>query len=336
MARDGPDDARLVVTGALPFITACPRPKSIEGPLGNVARHIENPVRAGALCESANRDSSFVVVGMVQPPRVESISTGEITALYAAGGIFPSECFFSARASISRDEVGYPSRSWCTFPPVWEIQIMPLDPTLIVITDRNILARASNMPMVDAVRAAAAGGATMIQYREKEMESSDLLREADELRVALEGTECAFTVNDRLDIALASGAAGVHLGQKDLPLPRAKALGGRLFYGVSAGRIEWAAKAVADGADYFGVGPIYLTGSKDNARPPIGPAGVGKILPYGGGIPAVAIGGMNADNLGPVIAAGAQGVAVIGAVMGSPDPEAAARELRRRIEEARG
>lgn len=214
---------------------------------------------------------------------------------------------------------------------------MPLDPTLIVITDRNILARASNMPMADAVRAAAAGGATMIQYREKEMESADLLREADDLRAALEGTGCAFTVNDRLDIALASGAAGVHLGQKDLPLPRAKALAGdRLLYGVSAGRIEWAAKASADGADYFGVGPIYPTGSKDNARPPIGPAGVGKILPYAGGIPAVAIGGVNADNLAPIIAAGAQGVAVIGAVMGAPDPEAAARELRRRIEEARG
>ncbi|MBT3351348.1 MAG: thiamine phosphate synthase [Nitrospinaceae bacterium] len=213
---------------------------------------------------------------------------------------------------------------------------MPLDPTLIVITDKKILAHSSNMPMADAVRAAAAGGATMIQYREKEMESAELLREADELCAALDGTGCSFTVNDRIDIALASGAAGVHLGQTDLPLPRAKALGGSLFYGVTAGRIEWAAKAEADGADYFGVGPIYPTGSKDNARPPIGPAGMGKILPYAGGIPAVAIGGVNAENLAPVIAAGAQGVAVIGAVMGASDPEAAARELRRRIEEAKG
>ncbi|MEE9256475.1 MAG: thiamine phosphate synthase [bacterium] len=214
---------------------------------------------------------------------------------------------------------------------------MRLDPTLIVITDRGILARGSNMPMADAVRAAAAGGATIIQLREKEMGGAALLRQADELRSALEGSGCAFTVNDRLDVALASGAAGVHLGQEDFPLARAKRVAGdRLAFGVSAGKIEWAAKAAADGADYIGVGPIYPTGSKDNARPPIGAEGVSKILPYAAGVPAAAIGGVDAGNLAPVIAAGARGVAVISAVMGAPDPEAAAREIRRRVEEARG
>ncbi len=217
---------------------------------------------------------------------------------------------------------------------------MPLDSTritLIVITDRQILARGSNMPMADAVRAAASGGATMIQLREKAMEGSALLRQADELSAALEGSGCAFTVNDRLDIAMASGAEGVHLGQEDMPLSRAKRLAGeRLAYGVTAGKIEWARGAAADGADYIGVGPIYPTGSKENARAPIGPDGMAEVLAHAGGLPAVAIGGVNAENLGPVIAAGAGGVAVIGAVMGAPDPETAAREIRRRIEEARG
>ena len=103
---------------------------------------------------------------------------------------------------------------------------MRLDPTLIVITDSGILARASGMPMADAVRAAAAGGATIIQLREKEMSGAAFLRMADELRAVLDGSGCAFMVNDRLDIALACGAEGVHLGQEDLPLSRAKEVAG--------------------------------------------------------------------------------------------------------------
>ncbi len=214
---------------------------------------------------------------------------------------------------------------------------MHLDPTLIVITDRLILSRESNMPMADAVRAAAAGGATIIQLREKDLEGAEFLRRADELRAALEGSGCAFTVNDRLDVALACGADGVHLGQEDLPLPRAmEAAGGRLAFGVSAGKSEWAARAAREGADYIGVGPVYPTGSKESARAPIGPEGVAEILKQAGGVPAAAIGGVDADNLASVIGAGAKGVAVIGAVMGAPDPEAAAREILRRIEEARG
>ncbi|MEE9240725.1 MAG: thiamine phosphate synthase [bacterium] len=213
---------------------------------------------------------------------------------------------------------------------------MKLDPTLIVITDSAILARASGMPMRDAVRAAAAGGATIIQLREKEMGGAALLRMADELRSTLEGSGCAFTVNDRIDIALACGAEGVHLGQEDLPLSRAREVaGGRLGFGVSAGKPEWAAQAAADGADYIGLGPIYPTGSKADARKPIGPEGLAKLLEFAPGIPAAGIGGVSAENLAPVIRAGAQGVAVIGAVMGAPDPEAATREIRKRIEEAR-
>ncbi|OGL59013.1 MAG: thiamine-phosphate diphosphorylase [Candidatus Tectomicrobia bacterium RIFCSPLOWO2_12_FULL_69_37] len=214
---------------------------------------------------------------------------------------------------------------------------MRLDPTLIVITDRAILARASGMPLADAVRAAAAGGATLIQLREKEIGGAEFLRLADELRAALEGSGCALTVNDRVDVALACGAEGAHLGQEDLPLPRARAIAGaRLGFGISAGRPEWAAQAAMDRADYIGVGPIYPTGSKATSRAPLGPEGMRAVLARAGGVPAVGIGGVTAENLAPVIAAGARGVAVIGAVMGAPDPGRAAREIRRCIEEARG
>ena len=102
-----------------------------------------------------------------------------------------------------------------------------------------------------------------------------------------------------------------------------------------SGKPEWAARAAAEGADYIGVGPVYPTGSKADARAAIGPEGLAEVLAHAPGLPAAGIGGVAADNLDPVIGAGARGVAVIGAVMGAADPEAAARELRRRIEEAR-
>lgn len=214
---------------------------------------------------------------------------------------------------------------------------MELDPTLIVITDSDLLLRGSSISMVDAVRAAAAGGATIIQLREKKMCGVALLQMADELLEALVGTGCAFMVNDRLDIALASGADGVHLGQEDLPLSRAKQVAGsRLVFGVSAGMPEWVVQAASDGADYIGVGPIYPTATKENARTPIGPEGLADLVKLAPEIPAVGIGGIDADNLGPVIHAGAAGVAVVSAVFGAPNIEAATREIRNRIEKARG
>ncbi len=213
---------------------------------------------------------------------------------------------------------------------------MKFDFSLIVITDREILSQASGWKLKDAVRAAAMGGATMIQLREKNIGGVEMIRLADELREALEGTGCAFTVNDRVDVAMACGADGVHLGQEDFLLPRARAIAGdTLFYGVTAGKSEWASRAAEEGVDYIGVGPIYATGSKADSRPPIGTEGFRKIIKYAPGLPAVAIGGIAIDNVGPVMEAGASGIAVIGAVMGASDPEAAARELRNRIERAR-
>lgn len=214
---------------------------------------------------------------------------------------------------------------------------MEFDPSLIVITDERMLAQASGWKLKDAVRAAAAGGASMVQFREKNMHNLEMLRLADALKEVLEGADCTFTVNDRLDVAMASHADGVHLGQADFPLQRAKAIAGdALFYGVTAGKSAWASRAAAEGADYIGVGPIYETGSKADARVPIGPEGFRRIIRQTPELPAVAIGGISVENVESVIEAGASGVAVIGAVMGASNPESAARALRSRIEKARG
>ena len=213
---------------------------------------------------------------------------------------------------------------------------MKFDLSLTVITDREILSRASGWKLRDAVRAAATNGAGMIQLREKNLSGVEMIRLADEMREVLEGTGCAFTVNDRVDVAMACGADGVHLGQEDFPVSRARKMAGdTLFYGVTAGKSEWASRAAAEDADYIGVGPVYATGSKADARAPIGPEGFRRIIEHAPGLPAVAIGGIGVENVEPVIEAGASGVAVIGAVMGASDPGAATRELRNRIERAR-
>ena len=214
---------------------------------------------------------------------------------------------------------------------------MKFDLSLTVITDREILSQASGWKLKDAIRAAATNGAGMIQLREKNLSGVEMIRLADEMREVLEGTGCAFTVNDRVDVAMACGADGVHLGQEDFPLPRAREMAGdTLFYGVTAGKPEWASRAAAEDADYIGVGPVYATGSKADARAPIGTEGFRRIIEHAPGMPAVAIGGIGIENVEPVIEVGASGVAVIGAVMGASDPGAATRELRNRIERARG
>ena len=214
---------------------------------------------------------------------------------------------------------------------------MKFDLSLTVITDREILSQASGWKLRDAVRAAATNGAGIIQLREKNLSGVEMIRLADEMREVLEGTGCAFTVNDRVDVAMACGADGVHLGQEDFPLPRAREMAGdTLFYGFTAGKPEWASRAAAEDADYIGVGPVYATGSKADARAPIGTEGFRRIIEHAPGMPAVAIGGIGIENVEPVIEVGASGVAVIGAVMGASDPGAATRELRNRIERARG
>jgi len=189
--------------------------------------------------------------------------------------------------------------------------------------------------VVEQARAAVAGGADAIQLREKGQETGELVELARRVgRVVREGG-ALFIVNDRVDVALAADADGVHLGQDDMRVDDARRLlGPDRIVGASAGNErEWVAVA-GRGADYVGVGPVYPTASKPDAGAAIGPAGIAAMRARAD-IPIVAIGGIAAENLAPVIAAGADGVATISAVVSQPDIAAAARRIKYAIDEAR-
>jgi len=194
---------------------------------------------------------------------------------------------------------------------------------LVVILDAGV---AGDRDLASLSAVAAAGGATMLQVRAKRMAAGDL---ADLVRRVMAAAALPVVVNDRLDVALATGAAGCHLGQDDFPIEAARAFAPAGFWlGGSAGNPEEARRAVGGGAHYLGIGPVAVTGSKDDAGAAIGVEGFRRVLAAAPGMPAVAIGGVTATLASELIAAGASGVAVIRAVLDARDPERATRDLR--------
>ena len=176
-----------------------------------------------------------------------------------------------------------------------------------------------------------AGGARLVQLRLKRATSRDLLAAAERIRPLAHAAGALFLVNDRPDVARAVEADGVHLGQDDLPVAAARrVLGPGRMVGVSTHDVEQARAAVADGADYVAVGPIYATTSKDH---PIPPRGLELVRAVRAAVPCpiVAIGGITAETAPLVRAAGADAVAMIGALVRAPDPAAAVREALARI-----
>jgi len=205
-----------------------------------------------------------------------------------------------------------------------------MDWTLYVITDRRW-----GRSHLEVARAAIEGGATAIQLRDKEATTRELIEAGLALRDLTREREVAFIINDRVDVALAVDADGVHVGQDDMPATLARKLvGPDKIVGVSASTIEEALQAEADGADYISASPVFATPTKPDAAPPTGLEGLRAIV-EAVRIPVVAIGGINEGNVEEVIRAGAAGVAVISAVVGAPDIAAAARRLRQRIEKTR-
>ncbi|CEP69250.1 Aldolase-type TIM barrel [Moorella glycerini] len=203
---------------------------------------------------------------------------------------------------------------------------------LYVIITTNL---GGGRPTLELVRQALAGGATAIQLREKDLPAREQVELGREIRQLTRAAGATFIVNDRLDVALAVEADGVHIGQEDLPAKVARELlGPGKILGVSTGTVLEARQAVVDGADYLGVGSIYATRSKEDAGEPIGLAGL-KAIRAAVTVPLVAIGGINSNNAAEVIAAGADGVAVVSAVIGAPDVAAAARELLAAVRRAR-
>jgi thiamine-phosphate pyrophosphorylase len=182
--------------------------------------------------------------------------------------------------------------------------------------------------VVDIATAAARGGAGIVQLRHKTLARGDLLDLARRIRTVTAHAGVLFVVNDHVDIALLSGADGVHLGPDDLSVASARRVAGdRLLIGASASSPEAARAAVADGADYLGSGPAFATPIKTEKQV-IGPRGVVAIAAaVGPEVPVFAIGGIDESNIAQLIAEGLRRVCVIRAVSGAPDPEQAARRL---------
>ncbi len=199
---------------------------------------------------------------------------------------------------------------------------------LHVLTDREW---SRGRGMLEVAEAALQGGATVIQLRDKTATTRVLVDEGLALRRLTRRYGALLIVNDRVDVALAVEADGAHVGQDDMPAALARRLLGPMrILGVSAGNLAEAEEAVAAGADYLGVGPIYATRGKADAGPATGPVLL-RSLAARYTTPLVAIGGITAQNADEVLHAGACGVAVITAVVNAEDIAGAARGLRRAL-----
>ena len=208
---------------------------------------------------------------------------------------------------------------------------MTLPTPLYVVLDRGAAGDRDLVPLLDAVLA---GGCRVVQLREKIMPLSDLYPVARALRQRCREAGCLFIVNDRVDLALAVEADGVHVGQDDLPAREARRLlRPGMILGVSTHDESQARRARDDGADYVAVGSMFPTGSKTGFRL-VGPDLLRRVRPEIR-VPLVAIGGITVENVAEVIRAGADAVAVISAVCASPDPAAAARRFLETIRAAR-
>jgi thiamine-phosphate pyrophosphorylase len=195
--------------------------------------------------------------------------------------------------------------------------------------------------LADLARLVAQGGATLVQLRDKRSETRRMVEHARAIKAALAPFNIPLLINDRVDVALACGADGVHVGQGDMAVDDARRLLGRdAIIGLSIKTTAQAEAAPVDILDYVGVGGVFATTSKDNTSAPIGTAGLARIADIlrrrAPGFPVCGIAGIDAGNAAAVIAAGADGVAVISALSLKPDPQAAARELRRIVDTAIG
>lgn len=204
---------------------------------------------------------------------------------------------------------------------------------LYVITDSGLQRGRSHVQVVtEALR----GGADVIQLREKNASTRELVEIGRALREVTREYGALFIVNDRVDVALAVDTDGVHVGQDDMPCAMVRRIvGPNKIIGVSAATPEEALQAVRDGADYLGVGAIYATSTKADAGAAVGPGRLAEIK-QAVDVPIVAIGGINIHNAAEAVLHGADGVAVISAIVASPDVRQATEALRMVVEEAKG
>ncbi len=200
-----------------------------------------------------------------------------------------------------------------------------VDYSLYLVTDRSLSRGRSSEEIVDgAVR----GGVTCVQLREKHCSTCEFVWQARSLQPILRKYNIPLIINDRLDVALAVDADGVHLGQSDMHIGDARRLAGKkMIIGISAENLEDAIVAEKEGADYIGISPVFATDTKADTAAPLGLEGVQRIR-RAVKIPLFGIGGIHAANMREVFCAGADGVAVVSAIVSAECPETAASQLK--------
>ncbi|MGI6217337.1 MAG: thiamine phosphate synthase [Coriobacteriales bacterium] len=203
---------------------------------------------------------------------------------------------------------------------------MPLTPdyTLYLVTDRDLM---TTPTLEEAVDKACAGGVTLVQLREKNSDYEKMLALANSIKKITDRYGVGLIINDNIRVALESGAMGVHLGQDDMPIDKARKLaGGELIIGASVSTTSEAVKAQADGASYLGVGAMTYTPTKPDAH--VTSRDELDLILHNVSIPCVVIGGINAQSIPLYKGIGLAGYAVVSAIMAAPDPEASARNLK--------
>jgi thiamine-phosphate pyrophosphorylase len=202
---------------------------------------------------------------------------------------------------------------------------MVTDYSLYLVADADYAAGRDLAGLVDA---AIEGGVTLVQLRAKHLPGGAFVELALEVARRLAAKGVPLLINDRADVALGCGAAGVHLGQEDIQVPLARRLlGPDATIGVSVNTPDEARRAEREGADYVGAGPAYATATKETALAVLGREGIG-LIKRAIRIPVVAIGGIGTGNASEIASAGADGIAVISAILGAPDARRAAEELK--------
>ncbi len=206
------------------------------------------------------------------------------------------------------------------------------DPSLYLVTDRMLAhGRTTEFITEQAVK----GGVTMVQLREKKCTTNEFVSIAFRLKKLLASYNIPLIINDRLDVALAVDADGLHIGQQDMPYTIArKILGYDKIIGLSVENIEQAKEANKLDVDYIGISPVFITGTKTDTGTPLGLEGLKEIAAFSNHI-IVGIGGIHAGNAADVIKSGAHGVAVVSAIVAADDPLHAAHEIKKVINSCR-
>ncbi|MGO7180792.1 thiamine phosphate synthase [Rhizobium brockwellii] len=206
------------------------------------------------------------------------------------------------------------------------------DLSLYLVLDPDLCA---GIGMVETARLAVAGGATIVQLRDKHAGTIGMIETGRALKQALDGTGALLIVNDDVEAAIAIGADGLHIGQEDMGARRARTMiGPDMILGLSVETAALASTVDPDLIDYTGVGPVFATPTKADHKQPIGFDGLARLV-KASPVPSVAIGGLKADHVAQVFAAGAEGLAVVSAICGTPAPEAATRRIAAEIRKVR-